>query len=304
MEICYRGDAFKKKDTAVALGTFDGMHLGHKSIIGKMVREAKGLRTAVYTFLNIPAAFFGEGTEALFTKGEKIRAFADMGVDLLILEDFDQKMAAIPPERFVDRLTRSLGAKKIYAGFNYTFGAEAKGTSRVLENLAAERGAEVLIADPVMYRGEPVSSTRIRGALLGGDMEKAEAMLGAAYSISGVVEGGKRLGRTIGFPTVNFYPPKQKLCPMHGVYASYAVFEGKTYMGITNIGRRPTIDDGDAVNLETHIIDFNRDIYGKPVEIQLKHWLRGEVKFANVSELQHQLSKDKRKAMQLLGKRK
>ena len=304
MEICYRGDVFERMDTSVALGTFDGLHMGHRRIIGRMVREAGGMRKAVYTFSNIPASFFGGRTDALFTTREKIRSLEEMGVDLLVLEDFDAKMAKISPEKFIERLTGALGAKKIYAGFNYTFGAEARGTSRVLEKLAGQQGAEVSIADPVTYKGEPISSTRIREALREGDAEKAEAMLGAPYSIRGIVEGGKRLGRTIGFPTVNFYPPKHKLCPMHGVYASYAVFEGERYIGITNIGSRPTIDDGDAVNLETHMIGFNRDIYGKPIEIQLKRRLRGEVKFANVSELQHQLSRDKRAAIQLLGKRK
>lgn len=304
MRIYHRGDKIPREDTAVALGTFDGMHLGHRSIIERMVREADGMRTAAYTFRNIPAAYFGGRAEALFTEAEKISAFEALGVDVLVLEEFDRKIAEISPERFVDRLTDGLGARKIYAGFNYTFGAAARGTSMVLERLARERGAEVSIADPVTYKGEPISSTRIRAALAAGDAEKAEAMLGAPYVMHGVVQGGKRLGRSIGFPTVNFYPPKHKLCPMHGVYASYVLFEGERYIGITNIGSRPTVDDGDAVNLETHIIGFHRDIYGKPIEIQLKRRLRGEVKFAGVTELQNQLSRDKRAAIQLLGGRK
>ena len=147
MRIYHRGDKIPREDTAVALGTFDGMHLGHRSIIERMVREADGMRTAAYTFRNIPAAYFGGRAEALFTEAEKISAFEALGVDVLVLEEFDRKIAEISPERFVDRLTDGLGARKIYAGFNYTFGAAARGTSMVLERLARERGLKVYLPD-------------------------------------------------------------------------------------------------------------------------------------------------------------
>lgn len=289
------------RQTAVALGTFDGLHLGHQQILEVLKDQNPSLQKVVYTFSNVPTAYFSHQDMALFTEEEKIAAFQELGIDCLYLVPFDAKLAQISPAAFVHFLVEKLGARFIVAGFNYSFGRHAKGSAAYLKEHAEALGAQVFIQPPVNGADGPVSSTRIRGALLEGRPEEAEALLGRPYSLSGVVAHGKRLGRTIGFPTVNFYLPAGKLCPKRGVYAAYADYQGQRYTAITNIGIRPTVDDGDRLNLESHLMGFEEEIYGRPIRILLKHRLREETKFKSVELLKEQLERDKKKAVELLG---
>ena len=292
------------EDTAVAIGTFDGMHRGHQQILWRLKQAAsrQGLATAVYTFSGIPGAVLGKKTGALFTKSEKQAAFAAQGIDYLWMQKFTRELADMPAEAFVDFLLSALRARVIVVGYNNTFGKDARGTPRFLQEYAGARGAKVYIEKPVEWEGEPVSSTRIRELLLHGDPARAAQLLGEPYAFHARVEHGKRLGRTIGFPTVNFYVPEGKLCPKRGVYISSVEYRGRKYAGITNIGMRPTVDDGDTVNIESHMIGFAGDIYGEEVCVRLFQYLRGEVKFQNVEGLRHQLSEDREGALSFFQK--
>lgn len=293
------------QNMAVALGTFDGLHLGHRAILSRLKEEAKteDLCTMVYTFSNLPQNLFGKDIGNLFSEAEKAEIFAKTGVDFLVMEEFNLEIADMPPEKFVDFLADTLRAKVVVAGFNYSFGKGGVGNAKLLTEYGRKRGIRVVIQEPVLLDGQPISSTRIRNALLTGEMEEAERLLGRPYSFLSVVEHGKRLGRTIGFPTVNFYPDPDKLCPRHGVYIAIGEYGGWEYPAITNIGVRPTVDDGTRLNIESHFIGFWKEIYGEQVTVYLKTWLRGEQKFPSVEALSQQLGRDIKSAQQYLEER-
>lgn len=298
MEV-YSGDVQLTEDVAVALGTFDGLHMGHMRVL-EMTKKS-GLKSAAVTFSNIPSAYFGGGEGCIFTTDEKIRAFSKTGIDYLILMKFDGDIAAMSPEAFIDFLARRVRAKYICAGFDYTFGRNAEGDVRLLKELSAKMHIKTAVSDALYIGGQPVSSTRIRKALACGDVEEAERMLGEPYSFTAQVTMGKQLGRTLGFPTANFYPQEEKLCPKYGVYASIVQYQGRTYPAITNIGSRPTVLDGDRVNVETYIMGFNKEIYGEIITVYIKKRLRGEVRFNGLDELKMQLEMDRKAAREILG---
>lgn len=288
----------KKENTAVALGTFDGLHLGHRSVLARLkeVANAKDLSALVCTFSNLPSAYFGGEAEAIFTPEEKIRALEEFGVDMLYMPAFGEKIAEMNREEFARQLFAELGAKAVVVGFNYRFGKNAEGTPEYLAEAAKEFGAEVVCMPPYLLGGAPVSSTRIRTALREGDVEEAERLLGRPYEICDVVAHGKQLGRQLGFPTLNFYPPAGKIMPRHGVYAAEAELQGKRYAAVTNIGIRPTVADGDALSVESNLVGFSGNAYGELVSIRLLAFLRGEQQFAGLSELTAQIEKDKKRA--------
>lgn len=284
--------------TAVALGTFDGLHAGHMRILEELKAHAKGLPTLAYAFAQPPAMFFGRGTGMLFTREEKLEHFAAAGIDYLLLVEFNARLAAMPARAFADVLLHTLHARVLAAGYNYTFGRAAEGDSAMLRAYADAHGAQAVICAPVERGGAPVSSTRIRAALARGEIALANSLLGYAYALSGRVTHGKQLARQFGLPTVNFSLSAGKVCPAHGVYASRACWEGNDYPAITNIGRRPTVADGDAVNVETHIIGYAGDLYGKEVCVRLFDWIRPEQRFSSVEALFDQLKKDRQTALQ------
>ncbi|MBQ9941560.1 MAG: bifunctional riboflavin kinase/FAD synthetase [Christensenellaceae bacterium] len=284
-------------DTVAALGTFDGVHLGHKKIIQtlKDLAAEKGLASLVCTFSNVPASYFRpEEVGALSTADEKQAALEEAGVDLLLMQPFDAHMAQISPEAFVDGLADVLRVRAIVVGFNFTFGHKARGNAQFLTEYAGKKGIEVHILPPVEVGGSPVSSTRIRTLLCEGDASGARELLGYGYKIQGEVVNGKKLGRLLGFPTANCFLQKGKLCPKKGVYISMVHFDGQTHCGITNIGQRPTVRDGDRLNVETHILGFDGDLYGHRITVCLRRYLRGETRFNDVEELRLQMEQDKR----------
>lgn len=287
--------------TAIALGTFDGLHIGHQELIARLKSQAGDLKTMASTFSNIPASFFDKTKRLLFTPEEKIRAFEATGLDYLFMEPFDSSIADMAPDDFARYLFETLGAKLLVVGFNYTYGRRAEGNSLRLKEFAQQYGARVEIVSPINVLGEPVSSTRIRAALREGDAALAEKLMGRPYEYVNIVEQGKHLGRTIGFPTVNFHPSEDKLSPKVGVYASIAEYDGVEYPAMTNIGVRPTVENTEKLNVETNIMGFHKDIYGQQVIIKLKHFIRPEQKFSGVEELKNQLDKDRQTSLKLLG---
>ncbi len=280
---------------AVAIGKFDGIHLGHKKLLKMLLEEKRdGLKSIVFTFDPSPEEFFtGRPVRQLFTRDEKRRAFEEMGIDILLEFPLTDETAATEPEDFVRRiLVSQLGADYIVAGTDVSFGDKGRGDQHLLRNLSRELGYELELIDKVRLDGEEVSSTRIRNEVLDGNMPMAERLLGSFYSVSGIVQHGRHIGHTIGIPTVNILPPEDKLLPPYGVYSSNVFFDGKVYDGMTNIGRKPTISDKEKVGVETYIYDYDGDAYGSFITVELKRFVRPEMKFGSLDELKAQINSD------------
>ena len=285
--------------TAVAIGKFDGIHLGHKKLLDLILEQKKdSLKSVVFTFDPPPEEFFtGSRIPQLFTRFEKRAAFEEIGIDILIEFPLTAKTAATPPEEFVrDILVRQIGADYIAAGTDVSFGDKGRGDQHLLRNLSKDLGFELELIDKVMLDGKEVSSTRVRNEVADGNMHEVKRLLGTEYSISGIVEHGRHIGHTIGVPTVNILPSANKLLPPFGVYSSIVVIDGKEYQGMTNIGRKPTISEKEAVGAETYIYDFDENVYGKALEVRLKEFLRPEMKFDNLDQLKAQIESDLKRA--------
>ena len=296
MKIITRLDELNIEDkTALAMGKFDGIHLGHKKLLNMILDQRQdGLKATVFTFEPSPEEFFvGHTVRQLFTREEKRRAFEKMGVDILVEFPLTADTAATPPEDFVRTiLSEDLNAGYIAAGTDVSFGDKGRGDQYLLRNMSKELGFELHLIDKVMLDGQEVSSTRVRNVIADGDMPMAKRLLGDDYSVSGIVEHGAHLGTTIGVPTVNVLPPDNKLLPPFGVYKSTVVIGDRSFAGMTNIGRKPTVSDSGRVGVETYIYDFNEDVYGKFIEVKLLKFMRPEMKFDGVEQLKAQIHTD------------
>lgn len=280
--------------SAVALGKFDGVHLGHRALIHKiMEQKRRGLLATVFTFDMSAAAFFGGEEKELTTREEKRRIFRQMGVDVLIEFPLNPETAATEPEEFVRRyLAGQMQAAYLCAGPDLSFGKKGAGDYALLDRHTAEYGYQVELIDKVMVDGEEVSSTRVREAVRRGEMEAAARMLGVPYSVTGNVEHGMRLGRTLGMPTANLLPEADKLLPPNGVYYARVAVDGVDYKGISNVGCKPTVSDRQMMGVETYLYDFDGDLYGRDISVQLLAFRRPEMKFDGVEGLKAQLDKD------------
>lgn len=279
---------------AVAIGKFDGIHLGHQKLIQKIIEQKeKGYLATVFTFDTSAAAFFGGEEKELTTRAEKRTVFEKMGVDVLIEFPLNRETAATEPEEFVQRyLVSQMQAAYICAGTDLSFGRKGAGNYELLQQYADIYGYQVELIDKVRMDGEEVSSTRVREAVRTGQMEAAARMLGTPYSVSGCVEHGRRLGRTIGMPTANLLPDQDKLLPPNGVYYSQVIVGKQAYRGITNIGCKPTVSNRNILGVETYLYDFAGDIYGKDIIVQLLAFRRPEMKFDGMDSLKAQMQKD------------
>ena len=279
---------------AVAIGKFDGIHLGHQKLIQKIIEQkAKGYLATVFTFDTSAAAFFGGEEKELTTREEKRIVFEKMGVDVLIEFPLNRETAATEPVEFVQRyLVSQMQVAYICAGTDLSFGRRGAGNYELLQQYADSYGYQVELIDKVRMDGEEVSSTRVREAVRTGQMEAAARMLGTPYSVSGTVEHGRRLGRTIGMPTANLLPEQDKLLPPNGVYYSKVLMGGRIYRSITNIGCKPTVSENHIMGVETYLYDFAGDIYGKDITVQLLAFRRPEMKFDGVDSLKAQMQKD------------
>lgn len=280
--------------SAVAIGKFDGVHLGHQKLIHKIIEQKKeGLLATVFTFDTSAAAFFGGEEKELTTVSEKRRIFKELGVDVLIEFPLNRETAATEPEEFVhEYLAAKMHAAYICAGKDLSFGKNGAGNYALLEKYSDRYGYRTELIDKVMVDGEEVSSTRVREAVREGRMEDAASMLGTSYSVRGVVEHGKRLGSTIGMPTANLIPDKDKLLPPYGVYYSRVAVDGILYRGISNVGCKPTVNTEDAANVETYLYDFNGDLYGRDIVVSLLAFRRPEMRFDSVERLKEQMEAD------------
>ncbi len=281
--------------TAVAIGKFDGFHCGHQKLLLRMQEQKeKGLATVIFTFVPSPAAFFSkEKLRELTTIEEKRAIFEKAGIDYLIEYPFYQETANIEPETYIEEvLVERLHAKCIVAGDDVSFGRRGAGDCRLLTEKSKVYGYDVVIIDKVQYEGREVSSTYVREEVAKGNMELVHQLLGIPYHVGGTIVHGKRLGRTLGMPTVNQIPMEEKLLPPKGVYYSYVMLGERRLPSITNIGIKPTVTDALVMGVETYIYDFDEDVYGEELEVYLLSFKRPEMRFDTVEALKQQMAKD------------
>lgn len=292
-------------NTCVTIGNFDGVHLGHQQLFGEVARRAqlrKGQSVAV-TFDPHPLQVLRpDGIKLISNCEQKLELVEMAGIDAMLVIPFTKEFATTTAEYFVDEiLLNRLGMKELVVGYDYAFGKNRAGNITFLKQQGKAKGFEVTVVDAYYLEETLVSSTQIRKLLAEGDMVAARRLLGRSYQIRGEVQLGKqRGGKEIGFPTANLKFAEEDLVPRLGVYVSQVICDGKCYGGIINIGRNPTFGEH-ALVAETHIFDFNQDIYGKPIKVNLLKFLRSERKFDGVKELAAQISKDVVEAQRILS---
>lgn len=287
----------KYEDLYIAIGAFDGIHLGHRELINNAVKRAKekGGKSAVFTFLNHPMEIIDKNRvpKMICSLDEKIHIIENLGVDYLILQPFTKEFAEKTEVEFVnDILLKRLNVKEIFVGFNFTFGKAGKGDINSLRELGESYNIKVNIESPVKIDGEIISSTLIRKSLEEGELDKANNYLGQPFMIIGNVEHGKKLGRQMGFPTANLRI-LNKIYPPFGIYGGKVKIEDDEtiYDAVINIGKNPTLKPNES-SIEVHILDFNRDIYDKKIYLFLMEYLREERKFASMEELKKTIQND------------
>ena len=285
------------KATAIALGCFDGIHLGHRADIERLHSpEAELLDKAVFSFADGPA--FKKGAESIALFDDKCSILNEMGVSELILPSFDSMKDYSPKAFFSDILINKLDARLLVCGENYRFGQFAAGDVDMLRALCAGQGIGCIVVPSVMYDGEMISSSRIRAALSQGDVVSAAKMLGRQFSYCLEVVHGRKLGRQLGTPTINQYFPDDFLIPSYGVYASVTEVDGIRYPSVTNIGVKPTVGSNKPLS-ETWIIGCNEDLYGQYVRVSLISYMRKECKFSSVEILKQAIHEDSIKSISL-----
>jgi len=287
----------------LALGNFDGVHLGHQQLLHELVAQARseGGRAAAFIFEPHPSRVLApeRAPNLLVTVDRKAELLGAAGLDILIYNSFTMDMARTSPREFVENiLVKKLGVRQVYVGFNYTFGHKGAGTPELLENLGYEYGFGVRVIPPVEVDGELVSSSLIRSYLEKGEITTAGKLLGYYPMIEGLVVAGEKRGSTIGFPTANLAVPADLSIPNRGVYAARAEVDGKTYKAAINIGNKPTFHAEYPICVEAHLIDFHENIYGKQVRLFFRRKIRDEQKFAGVEELMAQIARDRQSVIE------
>jgi riboflavin kinase / FMN adenylyltransferase len=308
MKIYHNIDEFAPvKNAVVTIGTFDGVHLGHRKIIEQVTKLAKasGGETVILTFFPHPRMIIhpeDQSLKMINTMDEKAWLLEQLGVDHLIITPFTRDFSNQTAEEYIrDILVNKIGTKKIVIGYDHRFGKDRQGGLAELQQLAPTYGYEVVEIPEQDIHDVAVSSTRIRQALLGDEIELANEFLGYPFFISGKVNRGDQIGRTIGYPTANILIEETyKLIPSDGIFAVKVWLGEQEHKGMGYIGHRPTIN-GMTRNIEVNIFDFNRDIYSQPIRMNFLHFVRGDRKFTSLEDLTVQLGKDKEAVMALLG---
>ena len=287
--------AWPRGPLAIAIGVFDGVHVGHQALIEQTATRASALggKALAATFEPLPIQALAPGAppSALSDIDERVRRLHDAGADDVVVFTFTKEFAALAPDEFVRRLAGAGQVRRILVGADFQFGRDRAGDVRTLEALGPKHGFEVEIAEPVKLDGEIVSSTRIRNALLAGDVATAAGLLGRPYAVSGTVVHGAKRGRALGFPTVNLAVPAQRLLPRDGIYAMTVRVRDKDVAAAASLGVRPTFGSGDRT-LEAYLLDWKGDVYGDRIEAAFIKRLRDELRFASAGELSEQIARD------------
>lgn len=288
----------------VALGTFDGLHLGHQDVIlaARKQAQATGAKLAVFTFSNHPLSFIKPEAApvALISKEKKLELMKNLGVDILIDIPFERNLAQLTPKEFLEKLM-SLNISCLTVGENFTYGIYGRGNVETLAASAEQMGFRLIVRPLVSCDGTVISSTAIRQLISNGLMTEAAKMLGRSYCLTGTVAHGNERGRLLGFPTANIELEDYNVAaPKGGVYLVKVILGQHEYCGMANIGKNPTFGDVERLRLEVNIFDFTGDVYGSEMTVIFLKHIRGEVKFASIEELKAQLGADKAACKQLL----
>ena len=287
-----------QRPLALSLGMFDGVHLGHKCIIDelKKVGSAHNLETAILTFWPHPRFVFNpnEDLKLLNTLDEKTLMMEKYGINNLFLKEFDEEFRNLTGEEFVRQiLVDKLNVKYLIIGYDHSFGKNKSGNFELLQKLSKELDFEVEQMEAINIHENNISSTKIRNALLAGNISEANEMLGYSYSVSGTVVHGKKLGRTIGYPTANIDTENIKLLPKKGAYIVETFVNDQQYKGMLSVGTNPTVN-GDKLTVEVYILDFEGDIYDEKIIVKFRDFLHEEIKFEGLEKLIERLDEDKR----------
>ena len=297
---------FARGSTAVGLGNFDVMHVGHMALVNTLISEARinGLDSLIYTFTKHPENIIRKKlfTPLLTTVAKRAQLLGETTLDYLYFDEFDENYSRMKPEDFIrDILLERLGAGIVAAGFNYRFGYMGQGNVELLREFGRKYDFRVTIIPPVRINKMVVSSSAIRSYVAKGDMESAFELLGRHYSLTGEVRDGMKRGRRIGFPTANLQPEDYLILPHNGVYITKTLYNGGFYDSLTSVGYNPTFEDTPTINVETHILDFNDDIYSKNIEVFFLKKLRNEKRFKSARELSDQIVYDIKDAREYFG---
>lgn len=282
--------------TVVALGNFDGVHAGHRELIRRAMQAAgdAGIKSAVFTFSNHPRNVMSGGNEVknIIYQDTKIEILEQLGVDYMFSIPFTDEIRTMSPEDFVNRiLLDKFRMVEAYCGFNFKFGYKGAGDPEFLAKSAVEKGFGLHILQPYTIDGQVVSSTLIRGLIEEGDVAACQKYMGRFYAIEGEVVVGNRLGKRIGFPTSNLNIDEGMVSPPNGVYITQCFYNGQRYPSITNVGVKPTIGKYQK-NVETHIFNFDKELYGKTIRVEFLEKVRPEKKFDSVEALSAQITED------------
>lgn len=282
--------------TVVSIGKFDGLHNGHKKLVAEMMNyRIQGRKAAMFTFSTPPGTLVkGKTQNVIMTNREREQLLEDAGLDYLVEYPFDEEVRSMAPERFVEEiLVEKMNAQVIVTGPDCHFGYKAAGDRAMLEALAPKYGYRYIVVEKAKDEDyKIISSTYVRDLLADGEIMKANKLLGYRYYITGIVEHGKSIGHRRLYPTANIVPPREKHLPKYGVYVSRVSVEGKVYGGLTNVGEKPTIEGKNPAGVETYLYDFEGDLYGKEIKVELLDFVRPEMKFSSIEELKAQLDYD------------
>ncbi|OAT85871.1 bifunctional riboflavin kinase/FAD synthetase [Desulfotomaculum copahuensis] len=294
----WQGIKGKHPRIVVGLGNFDGVHLGHRKLIESLVAAARetGGTPAVFTFYPHPMAVLcpGQAPPLLLTQEAKGRMMNRLGVAVLLRVPFTMEFARLEPQAFIEEvLVDNLGIQAVFAGYNYTFGHRGRGNPELLLEYGRRYSFDVHVVPPVEVDGRVISSTLIRGLLMDGDVAGAKKYLGYTPFVEGTVVAGERRGNTLGFPTANLEPEPDLLLPANGVYAVRVLMDGDSFLGVANVGVKPTFHGNNhRRNVEVHLLDFHGDLYGCWMLVRFERRLRAERRFASPGELVAQIRRD------------
>lgn len=276
-----------QEETAISIGKFDGLHQGHQLLVERIVKKKQeGLKALIFTF------DFGDRPVLLLPE-ERREMLRKWGVDYLLECPFVESISHMEAEEFVRKiLVERLHVRYLAVGTDFRFGCQRRGDYRLLQRLSAECGYEVEVVEKACWQGEEISSSRIRRELEQGRMELVNQLLGYAYSVTGKVLHGRKIGRTLGMPTTNIVPSERKLLPPNGVYATRTVIAGELFEGITNIGYKPTVGAEPRKGVETYLFDLDRNLYGEILTVRFYGYERPERKFDSLEELKKRIGQD------------
>lgn len=284
-----------KEGTYIALGSFDGLHIGHRALIDKINKKSKEkkCKSMVYTFKNHPLTTINKekAPKLIINNETKVNLLQKLGIDYAAFVDFDEKFMKMTPEEFIENLVKTFNVKGIVVGFNYRFGYRNLGDTELLQKLSYKFKFELIIIDALMDGNDVISSSLIRRLIRSGNVDIANKYLMEPFLMKGSIVCGKKLGRKLGFPTANLNYNENSVVPKQGIYYTNIKYNKKIFKGITNIGYNPTVN-GQQLTIETFVLDFNKEIYGETIEVYFINKFRDEIKFSSLEELISQLKID------------